>query len=56
MFLNEQGTGFRDVSEDSHITGGRWAWGAVFLDVQNDGWPDIFVPNGFVTGERTKDL
>ena len=56
LFLNQQGTGFQDVSEAADITSGRWAWGAVFLDIQNDGWPDIFVPNGFVTGERTKDL
>jgi hypothetical protein len=30
--------------------------GAQFIDVNNDGWEDIFVPNGFMTNERTVDL
>ena len=56
LFLNRGEDGFLDASEEAATTGGRWAWGAVFLDLQNDGRPDIFVPNGFVTGERTRDL
>ena len=35
---------------------GRWAWGARFVDVNNDGWLDILSPNGFLTQEREDDL
>jgi hypothetical protein len=35
---------------------GRWAWGAIFVDLNNDGREDILVPNGFITNEDTKDL
>jgi hypothetical protein len=35
---------------------GRWAWGARFVDLDNDGRQDLFVPNGFITNEDSKDL
>jgi len=55
--LENRGDGtFRDASGDAGITMGRWSWGADFLDINNDGWSDIIVPNGFVTNHMTKDL
>ncbi len=38
------------------VTMGRWAWGGEFVDLNNDGWQDLIVPNGFVTNHDTKDL
>jgi hypothetical protein len=55
--LQNQGDGsFRDVSVDSGITLGRWAWGSVFADLNNDGWEDILVANGLLTGVVEDDL
>ena len=49
--LENTGDGaFRDVSASRGVTMGRWAWGSLFADVNNDGWEDILVANGFVTG------
>ena len=56
LFLNRGDDGFVDVSVEAGVTMGRWAWGAVFLDFENDGLPDLYVPNGFVTGARQDDL
>ncbi|MCI0652305.1 MAG: VCBS repeat-containing protein [Planctomycetes bacterium] len=56
LFHNEGNGTFADVSFESGTTMGRWAWGSVFLDFNNDSLADIFVPNGFVTSESTKDL
>ncbi len=47
---------FRDVSVASGITLGRWAWGSVFADINNDGWEDILVANGLLTGVLEDDL
>ena len=35
---------------------GRWAWGSVFVDVNNDGWQDLVVANGNITNDNPKDL
>jgi hypothetical protein len=41
---------FRDVSVESGVTMGRWAWSSNFVDINNDGWEDLVVANGMVTG------
>jgi hypothetical protein len=55
--LVNQGDGtFRDGSEQAGVRMGRWAWGAKFLDFNNDGYDDLMVPNGFLTNEHKDDL
>ena len=56
LFQNMGDGTFRDVSEEAGVTIGRWAWSSLFFDVNNDGWQDIFVANGFITQEDTRDL
>ena len=56
LFKNLAGQGFQDISEPAAVTQGRWAWGSVFADLNNDGWEDIVVANGFITQEDTGDL
>lgn len=56
LFQNLGDGTFRDVSETAAVTLGRWAWGSLFTDINNDGWDDIYVVNGFFTQEDTGDL
>ena len=46
---------FRDVTAEVGGFSGGWAWGGGFLDFDNDGWQDIFTPNGFISGKSMKD-
>ena len=55
LLANHRGQ-FADVSDEQHVTVGRWAWGSLFVDVNNDGWEDLMVANGFITGTKTDDL
>ena len=55
LFQNT-GHGFRDASVEAGVTMGRWAWGSAFCDLNNDGWQDIVVANGFVTNYQPDDL
>ncbi len=48
--------GFQDVSVAALVTMGRWAWGAKFCDLNNDGREDLYVTNGFITTDDTGDL
>jgi hypothetical protein len=55
--LRNRGDGtFADVSDESGIRDTQWSWGLEFLDYDNDGRLDLFVQNGFVTGELPDDV
>ncbi len=54
--LVNHGGKFADVSNEQQVTVGRWAWGSLFVDVNNDGWEDLMVANGFLTGKKPDDL
>lgn len=47
---------FEDVSLSSGANLGRWSWGSLFFDMNNDGAEDLFVANGFFTGRDPDDL
>ncbi len=55
--LANRGDGtFEDVTDFAGVSVGGWAWGAKFLDLNNDGFEDIISPDGFVTNPDKKDL
>ena len=55
--LRNQGDGtFGDQSASANIEMGRWAWGSHFVDLNNDGWEDVIVSNGYLTTPDTGDL
>ncbi len=46
---------YRDVTAELGGFSGGWAWGGGFIDFDNDGWEDIYTPNGFISGRTMKD-
>ncbi len=56
LFRNNGDGTFADVSDEAGVTMGRWGWGADFVDLDNDGSLDLFLQNGYLTGERLDDL
>ncbi len=58
LYRNQGDGTFRDVTPPSplDVAMGRWAWGALFSDLNNDGWQDLLSPNGFLTEELSDDL
>jgi hypothetical protein len=44
---------FQDVASGVVADAG-WAWGAQFGDLNNDGWNDLYVLNGFISADRDK--
>ena len=56
LFRNNGDGTFTDWSEAAGVTMGRWAWASDFLDFDNDGLLDLFIQNGYITGERLDDL
>jgi hypothetical protein len=33
---------------------GGWSWGAQFGDLNNDGWLDLYLTNGYISADRGK--
>ena len=47
---------FENRSTAESVAMGRWAWGNAFFDLNNDGWEDLVVANGYLSTEDTGDL
>ncbi len=44
LYLNQKNLTFKDVTQISKATGeGGWSTGVTITDINNDGWPDIYV-------------
>ena len=57
LFQNGPDGKFQHASEIAGVRRGLWAWSSNFVDLNNDGWEDLLVANGFLTGPNAaKDL
>jgi len=56
LLLNDGQAHFEDVTVGAHIAPGGWSWGSKFIDLDNDGYEDVYVPNGFISGRTRDDL
>ncbi|MCB0637705.1 MAG: VCBS repeat-containing protein [Lewinella sp.] len=55
LYLNEGKFRFKDVSAEAGIEGGgRWSTGVTLVDINADGWLDIYVCNSGPTNDRGK--
>jgi tetratricopeptide (TPR) repeat protein/peroxiredoxin len=55
LFQN-RGANFQDVSMRAGTMMGRWAWSSDAWDFNHDGFPDIYIANGFISGKTEEDL
>ncbi len=44
--LNNRNNTFSEIGRLSGVSATDWSWGALIMDLDNDGWKDIFVANG----------
>jgi hypothetical protein len=56
LLVNKGDGTFADATVDAGVRLGRWAWGSNFVDVNNDGLPDILVADGYLTTDDPGDL
>ena len=55
--LHNRGDGtFENVTAEAGVGPAGWAWDTHFFDYNNDGWLDLYVANGLISGESTTDL
>ena len=56
LFSGDRSGTFQEVGTAADVEMGRWAWSSLFADLNNDGWQDLLVANGYITTEDTGDL
>ncbi|HYW39866.1 MAG TPA: FG-GAP-like repeat-containing protein [Terriglobales bacterium] len=55
VFRNGGGA-FDDTARAAGVGIGRWAWSSDAWDFDHDGFPDLYIANGMVTGPSREDL
>jgi len=53
LFRNEDGK-FADATRSAGVGIGRWAWSSQAWDFDHDGFSDLYIANGMVTGPSRK--
>ena len=54
--LRNRGNSFDDVTVAAGVGIGRWAWSSDAFDFDHDGFPDLYITNGMVSGPLRQDL
>lgn len=54
MYRGLGGSTFKACGRELAVHAVGWAWGASFVDLDNDGWLDLYATAGFISHDRTK--
>lgn len=54
--LNSGSGKFSEIAELANVSETDWSWGPLFVDIDNDGWKDLFVSNGIRRDVQYKDI
>ena len=56
LYRNHGDGTFENVSGRTGVEMGRWSWCSDFWDFDHDGYPDLYVANGYISGPERSDL
>jgi len=56
LYRNQGDGKFRNVAEQAGVEMGRWAWSSDAWDFDHDGYSDLYVANGYISGSVQPDL
>ncbi len=56
LLINTAQGKFIDATESMGVGNSFWGWSGKAADLDNDGWQDIYIGNGFRFGENNKDI
>jgi tetratricopeptide (TPR) repeat protein/peroxiredoxin len=56
LFRNSASGVFEDKTASAGVAMGRWSWSSDAWDFDQDGFPDLYIANGMVSGESRVDL
>ncbi len=56
LYRNAGDGTFQNVGREAGVEMGRWSWCSDFWDFDHDGYPDLYVANGYLSGPDKSDL
>jgi len=56
LYRNQGDGKFQNVSREAAVEMGRWSWCSDFWDFDHDGYPDLYVANGYISAPQQSDL
>ena len=56
LYRNRGDGTFQNVGQAAAVDMGRWSWSADFWDWDHDGYSDLLVSNGYLTGPKNDEL
>jgi tetratricopeptide (TPR) repeat protein/peroxiredoxin len=56
LYRNSGDGTFKNVGHDAGVEMGRWSWCSDFWDFDHDGFQDLYVSNGYLSGPERNDL
>jgi tetratricopeptide (TPR) repeat protein len=56
LYRNQGDGNFQNIGEHARVDMGRWSWCSDFWDFDHDGYPDLYIANGYISGPERNDL
>jgi Flp pilus assembly protein TadD/peroxiredoxin len=56
LYRNLRDGKFQNVGTDAGVEMGRWSWSTDPWDFDNDGYPDLYIANGYISGLEQRDV
>jgi len=56
LYRNQGNGKFHNISDAAGIEMGRWAWSSDAWDFDHDGFSDLYIANGYISGADPRDL
>jgi tetratricopeptide (TPR) repeat protein/peroxiredoxin len=56
LYRNQGDGKFQNIGRQAGVEMGRWSWSSDFWDFDHDGYPDLYVANGYISGPERNDL
>ena len=56
LHLNNGNGTFSEIGQLAGVSNTDWSWASFFVDVDNDGWKDLFVTNGYYRDYTNRDF
>jgi Flp pilus assembly protein TadD/peroxiredoxin len=56
LYRNQGDGKFRNLALQAGVEMGRWSWSTDAWDFDHDGYPDLYVANGYISGESRRDV